>query len=53
MWIGNKIYFSSDRDGTLNLYSYDIATKKTTELTHSNKWDVRWPSTRSRGTNRL
>jgi tricorn protease len=44
MWIGNKIYFSSDRDGTLNLYSYDIASKRTTELTHSNKWDVRWPS---------
>ena len=45
MWIGAKIYYSSDADGTLNLYSYDPASKKTQELTHSTKWDVRWPST--------
>jgi len=45
MWIGSKIYYDSDRDGTLNLYVYDIATKKTEEITHSTKWDVRWPST--------
>jgi len=45
MWIGSKIYYSSDADGTLNLYSYDPASKKTEELTHSTKWDVRWPST--------
>jgi tricorn protease len=44
MWIGNKIYFASDRDGTLNLYSYDLSSKKTTEVTHSHDWDVRWPS---------
>jgi tricorn protease len=44
MWIGSRIYFSSDRDGTLNLYEYDPATKKTEELTHSTKWDLRWPS---------
>jgi tricorn protease len=45
MWIGNAIYFSSDRDGTLNLYRYDPAARKTEELTHSTTWDVRWPST--------
>ena len=45
MWIGSKIYFASDRDGTLNLYVYDPANKKTEELTHSKKWDVRWPGT--------
>lgn len=44
MWIGNTIYFASDRDGTLNLYAYDIAEKKTSQLTHSTTWDVRWPS---------
>ncbi|MBI1797598.1 MAG: PD40 domain-containing protein, partial [Candidatus Eisenbacteria bacterium] len=44
MWIGNAIYFASDRDGTLNLYRYDLATKRTEELTHSTQWDVRWPS---------
>jgi tricorn protease len=49
MWIGSKIYYSSDADGTLNLYSYDPASKKTEELTHSTKWDVRWPSTDHKG----
>jgi tricorn protease len=45
MWVGDKIFYSSDKDDTNNLYSYDPATKTTTELTHSTKWDVRWPST--------
>ncbi len=44
MWIGDAIYFASDRDGTLNLYSYDLASQATTELTHSTTWDARWPS---------
>jgi tricorn protease len=45
MWVGDKIYYSSDKDDTLNLYSYDPKTKKATQLTHSTKWDLRWPST--------
>src|SRR3989440_7741155 len=45
MWVGGKIFYSSDKDDTLNLYSYDPATKKTEQLTHSKKWDLRWPST--------
>ena len=44
MWIGDKIYFNSDRTGTLNLYSYDPGTGATTQLTKSSQWDVRWPS---------
>ncbi len=44
MWIGDKIYFSSDKDDTNNLYVYDPKSKKTEQLTHSTKWDVRWPS---------
>ncbi len=43
MWIGNAICFTSDRDGTLNLYAYDLASRETTQLTHSDTWDVRWP----------
>ncbi|PYU03416.1 MAG: peptidase S41 [Acidobacteria bacterium] len=45
MWIGSKIFYSSDRDGTNNLYSYDPSSKKTEQLTHSTKWDLRWTST--------
>ena len=44
MWIGDKIYFASDRDDTLNLYSYDIASRAVRQHTHSTTWDVRWPS---------
>ena len=43
MWIGNAIYFTSDRSGTLNLYSYDLGSRETTQLTNSDTWDVRWP----------
>jgi tricorn protease len=44
MWIGDKIYFSSDRDGTNNLYVYTPSSKQTRQLTRSKTWDVRWPS---------
>jgi tricorn protease len=44
MWVGDRIYFTSDRDGTLNLFSYDPATSQTSQLTRSATWDVRWPS---------
>lgn len=44
MWIGRRIYFNSDRDGHFNLYSYDLASGKTDQLTKYNTWDVRWPS---------
>jgi tricorn protease len=45
MWIGDKIYFNSDRDGHFNLYSYDVKTAKTAQVTTSKQWDVRWPGT--------
>jgi len=44
MWIGNKVYFNSDRDGHFNLYSYDVESGKTIQATHSKRWDVRWPN---------
>jgi tricorn protease len=44
MWIGDAIYFASDRDDTLNLYSYDPKTEAVVKLTNSKLWDVRWPS---------
>ena len=33
MWHGNAIYFISDRDGVMNLYSYDLGSKQTKKLT--------------------
>ena len=43
MWIGDAIYFTSDRTGTLNLYRRDLGSRETTQLTRSDTWDVRWP----------
>lgn len=44
MWIGDRIYFSSDRDDTLNLYYYDTASGETHQVTQETGFDVRWPS---------
>ncbi len=44
MWIGNTIFFSSDRGGTLNLYSYAVESGELRQLTDEDKWDIRWPS---------
>jgi len=44
IWIGNAIYFVSDRDDVLNLYRYDVATDKTTQVTKHRNFDVRWAS---------
>src|SRR6185437_6186335 len=44
MWIGDTIYYNSDRDGHFNLYAYGVGSGKTTQITHSKQWDVRWPS---------
>ncbi len=44
MWVGARIYFTSDRDHTLNLYSYDLASTKIVKLTNHDTYDVLWPS---------
>ena len=44
IWIGNRIYFASDRTGTLNLFEFDPNTKGVRQLTTSTEHDVRWPS---------
>ncbi|MEJ2544704.1 MAG: PDZ domain-containing protein [Calditrichaceae bacterium] len=44
MWIGNKIYFSSDRDRVLNIYSYDTQTKQIEQITNHTAYDIRRPS---------
>ncbi|MDR2642003.1 MAG: PDZ domain-containing protein [Planctomycetaceae bacterium] len=45
IWLDtNKIYFTSDRTGTMNLFEYDTDTKKISQITSENVWDVRWAS---------
>lgn len=44
MWIGDKVYFTSDRNGTINLFSYDVNTKEIRQLTHHEDFDIRYAS---------
>jgi len=44
MWLGDKIYFASDRDGTLNIHSVDPQTGAVEQLTRHAEYDVRRPS---------
>ncbi|MGC1483045.1 MAG: PDZ domain-containing protein [Candidatus Acidiferrum sp.] len=44
MWHGNSIFFISDRDGIMNLYSYDLSSKQTKKLTDYAEFDIKWPS---------
>jgi tricorn protease len=44
MWSGNKIFFLSDRDRTMNLFVYDLNTKETRKVTNFTEYDVKFPS---------
>ncbi len=44
MWYGNKIYFCSDRDRTMNLFEYDLQTRQTRKLTNYTNYDIKFPS---------
>lgn len=51
MWIGNSIFYISDKDGKFNLYAYDTASGKAIQITKNRDWDIRWPS--SDGQNKI
>jgi len=40
MWIGDKVYFRSDRSGEFNLYAYDTKSKQVEQLTRYSDWPV-------------
>jgi tricorn protease len=45
MWApDNRIYFLSDRDGRMNLFSIDLAGKETKQLTTFKDFDIKFPS---------
>ena len=41
MWIGDTIYFLSDRNGPVSLFAYDTKTKQVTEVLHSDGLDFK------------
>jgi tricorn protease len=44
MWHDNSIYYINDGDGVMNLYRYDLASKKSRKLTNFTEYDIKWPS---------
>ena len=48
MWVGDEIYFASDRDMTMNLFVYNTKTKVTAKVTSFDDYDVKFPSTNGR-----
>lgn len=44
MWIGDEIYFISDRDMTMNLFVYDTKSKQTRKVTDFTDYDIKFPS---------
>jgi tricorn protease len=40
MWIGNTVYFLSDRNHTVNLFSHRVDTKALTQLTRHEDFDI-------------
>ena len=40
MWLGDKVYFISDRTGKASLYRYDPATKAVTDLVKNTGYDI-------------
>lgn len=44
MWIGDEIYFASDRDKTMNLFVYDTKSGQTSKVTNFTDYDVKFPS---------
>lgn len=40
MWIGDKIYFRSDRNGEYNLFGFDVKSQQITQITHFKDFPV-------------
>ena len=45
MWIGDEIFFISDRDMIMNLFVYNVKTRQTEKVTNYTEYDVKFPST--------
>ena len=43
-WHGDKVYFASDRDLWLNIYSYDLNSREVEQLSFHDDFDVMWPA---------
>lgn len=44
MWVGDEIYYLSDRDRTMNLFVYDTRSKETRKVTEFTEYDCKFPA---------
>ncbi len=44
VWLGNRVYFISDRDFASNVWSYDVATARVEQVTHFTDAEVKYLS---------
>ena len=44
MWVGDKIYFLSDRNGAATLFSYDTAAKRVNQIVRNDGLDIKYAS---------
>ena len=44
MWIGDEIFFLSDRERIMNLFVYNTKTKNTEKVTDFDNYDIKFPS---------
>lgn len=44
MWIGDEIFFMSDRDLTMNIFVYNTKTRQTEKVTNYTEYDVKFAS---------
>jgi tricorn protease len=41
VWLGNDVYFLSDRNGTMNIFRYVLSTRTVTQVTNHKDFDVK------------
>ncbi len=44
MWFGDHLFFLSDKDYTMNLYSYNLSNDSIKQLTFYSEYDIKFPS---------
>lgn len=44
MWVGDRLYFLSDREGTFTLYAYEPKTNKVVRAIPNQTMDIKWAS---------
>lgn len=41
VWLGNDVYFLSDRNGTMNIFKYSVSAQTVTQITDHKDYDVK------------